>query len=71
MNRRAAIAVLPCPVCGRVPNVLNSMVPFRRAFVVSCYAVGRETSHSLEATAGTRPAAVRRWNRLAGGPDAR
>ena len=66
MNRRAAIATLPCPMCHRKP-ALDATRYYGEPMVSCCGA----NTHQIVVYGKTLNAAIRRWNRLAGGPDAR
>lgn len=56
---------LPCPVaaCGRPPRVSDRGT----SWLVECYHVGSRDEHAVGVRRATRGAAIKAWNRYAGG----
>lgn len=57
---------LPCPVCYRSPSV-SERVLNGNGWLVECYSVGSRDEHAVGVRRATRGAAIKAWNRYAGG----
>lgn len=59
---------LPCPVCGRMPELSSKDDSYLLSsrHLVECYQPNNNDYHLVEAFAGTKSAAIRRWNKLVG-----
>lgn len=54
---------LRCPVCHRQPSVSQRPA----SWLVECYSVGNRDEHAVGVRRATRGAAIKAWNRYAGG----